>query len=352
MLVRDAVRSELSQEAKMARRLIWTVIGTLGLMGGASTTAQGAEWADSLFAENTHNFGSVPRGAKVKHDFVMTNRLAEPITILNLRASCGCTSGRTAASIVQPGKSAVVEAHMDTRNFVGQKSTVLFVNLITASGHEAEVRLGVTSNILSDVVLNPGSIDFGTVTRGQTPSQTLTIERIEAPGWRFERMVSASRVIDAQLVETGRQGGNVSYSLTVSLKPDAPAGVVRDEIRLIGNDPQMPSVPVAVTAMIRGELSASPSVLSMGQVASASGAQGRFIVRASKPFTIKNVEGAGDGFSIISADKTPKPVHIVTVGFKSEEATARGDLQRIFRVHTDLPGEAPLDLKATLHFAP
>ncbi|ODU01007.1 MAG: hypothetical protein ABS79_02435 [Planctomycetes bacterium SCN 63-9] len=336
----------------MARRLIWTVVGTLGLMGGIAGTARAAEWADALFAESSHNFGSVPRGAKVKHDFMLTNRLNEPITILNLRASCGCTSGRTTASIVQPGQTAVVEAHMDTRNFVGQKSTVLFVTLITAGGHEAEVRLGVTSNILSDVVLNPGSIDFGTVTRGQTPSQTLTVDRIDAPGWKFEKMISASRVINAQLVETGRQGGSVSYLLTVSLKPGAPAGLVRDEIRLIGNDPQMPSVPVAVTAMIRGDLSASPSVLSMGEVASASGAQGRFIVRASKPFTIKSVEGAGEGFSITPADKSAKPMHIVTVNFKPEEATARGSLQRTFRVHTDLPGEGPLDLKATLHVAP
>jgi hypothetical protein len=321
-------------------------------MHSVAATAEAAEWADALFAESSHNFGSVPRGSKVKHDFVLTNRLAEPITILNLRASCGCTSGKTAASIVQPGKTAVVEAHMDTRNFVGQKSTVLFVNLITASGHEAEVRLGVTSNILSDVVLNPGSIDFGSVTRGQTPSQTLTIDRIEAPNWRFERMISTSRVIDAQLVETGRQGGSVSYLLTVSLKPDAPAGLVRDEIRLIGNDPQMPNVPVAVTAMIRGELTASPSVLSMGEVASAAGAQGRFIVRASKPFTIKNVEGTGEGFSISPADETAKPMHILTVSFKPEESTARGTLQRTFRVHTDLPGEAPIEVKATLHVAP
>ena len=336
----------------MARRLFLTMVGTLGLIGSFAGSVRAAEWADSFFAETSHNFGSVPRGAKVKHDFVLTNRLTEPITILNLRASCGCTSGKTNASIVQPGKTAIVEAHMDTRNFVGQKSTVLYVNLITASGHEAEIRLGVTSNILSDVVLNPGAIDFGTVMRGQSPSLTLTIDRIEAPGWRFERMVSASRAIDAQLVETARQGGSVSYLLTVSIKPDASAGLIREEIRLIGNDPQMPNVPVAVNGLIRGELSASPSVLSMGEVASAAGTQGKFIVRASKPFTIKSVEGAGDGFSVSPTDKSAKPMHILTVNFKPEEATARGMLQRTFRVHTDLPGEAPLDLKATLHVAP
>ena len=76
----------------------------------------------------------------------------------------------------------MIEAQMDTRNFLGLKSTILYVTLVTASGREAEVRLGVTSNILADIVLNPGSLDFGTVMKGQTPSQVLTIDRIGAPG--------------------------------------------------------------------------------------------------------------------------------------------------------------------------
>ncbi len=65
----------------------------------------------------------VPRGVKVKHDFVLVNRLAEPITIVSLRPSCGCTSGRASASMIAVGQTAMIEAEMDTRNFVGPKST-------------------------------------------------------------------------------------------------------------------------------------------------------------------------------------------------------------------------------------
>ena len=82
----------------------------------------------ALFRETGHDFGPVPRGAKLRHPFVLTNRLAEPITILDIRASCGCTTGRAGASTVAPGQTAVVEAEMDTRNFVGPKATALFVD--------------------------------------------------------------------------------------------------------------------------------------------------------------------------------------------------------------------------------
>jgi Protein of unknown function (DUF1573) len=336
----------------MAGARSWSVLTSWLLIGVGTVSVQAASWSDSLFPQNRHDFGMVPRGVKVKCDFLLVNRLAEPITILNLRPSCGCTSGQASASMVGPGQTAVIEAQMDTRNFVGQKSTTLYVSLITASGREAEVGLGVTSHILSDIVLNPGAIDFGTVMRGQSPGQVLTIDRINAPGWRFERMVSATRSLNAQLVETARNEGTVSYSLSVSLRPDAPAGPVRDEIRLISNDVETASIPILVTAWIRGDLTAAPSVLSLGQIHSAAGAQGRFIVRASRPFAIESIEGAGDGFSTSAPDVKRQTTHVVTVAYKPEEGTTRGDIRRTFRVHTDLPGELPLDLTATLHVAP
>jgi hypothetical protein len=333
--------------------MIAALTGCMATLLFGTTTVRAANWADSLFAEKSHHFGPVPRGAKVKYDFVLTNRLGEPVTILNLRPSCGCTSGRASASTVNPGESATVEAQMDTRNFLGEKATILFVTLVTASGREAEVRLHVTSHILADIVLNPGSIDFGTVVKGQASAQSLTIDRINGANWKFERMVSASRAITAQLVETKREpNGAVSYRLDVGIKPDAPAGPIRDEIRLLSNDREARSVPVMVTGWVRGDLSASPSLLTMGEVASAEGKQGKFIIRASQPFAITGVEGAGDGFSVAPTDGARKAMHILSVAYKPEEGTTRGDLRRVFRVSTDIPGEPPLDLTATLHVAP
>src|SRR3954468_20274620 len=74
----------------------------------AANGAGAANWAEGLFAEKSHDFGPVPRGGKFRHDFVLTNRLAEPLTILDIRASCGCTTGRASASQLMPGQSAAV----------------------------------------------------------------------------------------------------------------------------------------------------------------------------------------------------------------------------------------------------
>ena len=316
----------------------------------AGTAAQGG-WADRLFAESAHDFGPVPRGAKVRHSFVLNNRTAEAITILDVRASCGCTSGRASASVVPAGRQATVEAEMDTRNFVGKKATTLTVSMVSASGREAEARLGVSSDILADIVLNPGSADFGAVARGGSPSLAIAIDRLGGPDWRAVRMVSDCKYLSAKLEETGRSAKGVGYRLTVSLKADAPAGDLREEIRILTNDPASPNVPVLVTASVRGELTASPALLSLGNVAK-SGAQGRYLIRGSRPFAITAIEGAGEGFSIAEADAGPKVVHVLTLKYDPARGSMRGDLRRSFRVRTDAAGEPPLVLNAALHVDP
>ena len=67
----------------------------------------------------------------------------------------------------------------------------------------------------------------------------------------------------------------MSYSLSVSVKPDAPVGLLRDELRLISNDPETPSIPVMVSGMIRGDLTAA----AFGALAG----PGAFLGRCARP---------------------------------------------------------------------
>src|SRR3954469_3885971 len=82
------------QEAMMHRLWVKTAVQAVVLIGAWTNLAGAASWADSLFSEKGHDFGPVAGGGKVRHDFILTNRLSEPITIVNVRASCGCTSGK------------------------------------------------------------------------------------------------------------------------------------------------------------------------------------------------------------------------------------------------------------------
>ncbi len=335
-------------------------VGIMGLalsivaVGAPPARAQNQNWAEQMFTEFGHNFGPVPRGAVVRHNFVMTNRYNETLTILDVRASCGCTSGRASATTVLPGQTVNIEAQMDTRNFVGRKATKLTVTFLTASGQSAEVQFAVVSQILPDIVLNPGTIDFGSVNKGQTPKLVMTIERVGVPDWRFERMTATPNVlkaVEARIDEIERSSSRVAYQLTVSLRPGAAAGYLRDEIRISTNDPSSPTVPVMITAQIQGTITATPSLLNMGRAANGR-ASGRYLIKGTKPFAIQSIEGAGDGFSIAAADKSSKTLHVLTVNYDRSQGKILGDLRRSFRVITDQADEAPIDLAATLRVDP
>src|SRR4051812_6700575 len=95
-----------AQEAAMGRRMV--AVGWLGVILGvtlAGSARADQNWAEKMFREFGHDFGPVPRGAVVRHNFVMTNRYADELTILDVRASCGCTSGRASATNVAPGQT-------------------------------------------------------------------------------------------------------------------------------------------------------------------------------------------------------------------------------------------------------
>lgn len=339
----------------MSRRCVTCGVGIVALFATIAVQAQATNWADSLFREHGIDFGPVPRGAKVRHNFLLTNNLGETITILDVHASCGCTTGRASTTTVPPGGQAVVEAQMDTRNFVGRKATTLTVTMMTASGRQGEARFGVRSDILPDVVLNPGSADFGVVARGQSPEQTIQIERVGFPDWRVTRLVASEsfcRVVDATITEQYRSASGVGYQLTIRLRPDAVPGVIRDEIRLQTNDPQSSSVPVLVTGQVQGSLSVSPALLALGQVPADRVVKGRFLVRASQPFTIRQIEGNGDGFTLEAGDESPKALHVLNLSYHGATGSSRGDLRHGFRIVTDLPDEPPLEVTATVRVAP
>jgi hypothetical protein len=313
-------------------------------------------WARALFQDAGHDFGPVPRGAQLRHEFVLTNTTNETLTVADVRASCGCTTGRVLTPTIEPGQAGTIEALMDTRNFVGVKATSLIITLITSSGRQAEVQLGVRSNILSDIVLNPGWLDFGVLPQGQSSRLDMTIECYGAPSWKIVRLMASrklSETIDATITESYRDSNGVGYFLSVLVKPDAPIGAVREEIRIATNDSETPIVTVLMSAEVRGALSAAPRLLSLGQVAvGTERVQGRFLIRGARPFAIRAIEGAGDGFELPEPDGAVKPLHAVTVTFHPGRSPARGEIRRSFRVVTDLPGEPPLPLHATVKVMP
>lgn len=107
-----------------------TTVGSGGETGNGATTtppdggssATNAQPSSNLplttieFFEESHNFGEIKEGEKVKHTFRFKNAGANPLKVENVKASCGCTASDYTKEEVAPGAEGFVEVEFDSSN--------------------------------------------------------------------------------------------------------------------------------------------------------------------------------------------------------------------------------------------
>jgi hypothetical protein len=72
------------------------------------------------FREETYEFGRVPEDkGPVTHEFVFTNNSSRPVMILNVQASCGCTTPGWSKEPVAPGKTGFIQASFNPKGRPG-----------------------------------------------------------------------------------------------------------------------------------------------------------------------------------------------------------------------------------------
>lgn len=299
----------------------------------ASASAQ--QWADNLVAEKVFDFGAVARAAKVEHRFLFKNTSNQTIHLSSCRSSCGCTQPRIEQATAAAGETATVIAAFNTRGFTGQHGAWVTVTL--DQPQYAEVRLRIDGYIRTDVVLTPGEVSFGSVAVGNEAEKTVRINYAGRNDWKIEGVKSASPHIVANVIETARGGGLVSYDLVVTLNRDAPVGYLNNELTLLTNDRRATQIPVKVEGVVVDNLAISPSPLLLGSMQPGQVVQRQLIVKGVRPFRITGISASDPGFSFKPLDEA-KTVHVVPLTFKAGPSAQT--LTGKITVETDLP-EAP-----------
>lgn len=322
------------------RRLVLLAAAITGLLVGA-TPARAQTWVDNLLPERSHDFGNVARGSKVRHSFRLVNRLDQEVRIADWRTKCGCTEVRVGARVIPPGTQTTIEAVIDTTKFLGYKKSGL--TLVLNQPAFAEVDLDLSCFIRGDIVLNPGGVDFGIVTRaaGAKPAVTLSLAYAGGmPGWGVTKMQTRSPALSVKLQEQARSAdGQVQYLLTATLDPKDVNGFFKDEITLVTNDPNGPAIPVSVTATVQASLTVSPSPLLLGSVKAGQSVTKALLVRASQPFTVSGVKSSRDEVSASPNPAAARPVHTVNLTFKAPSQP--GPFHAEVQIESDLKDEPP-----------
>jgi hypothetical protein len=99
------------------------------------------------FEEELHDFGTIKQGDKVKHVFKFKNVGEVPLTITNIKASCGCTTPSWTKEPIAPNGSGEIEVEFNSAGKVGlqQKSIT-----ITANVENGTKVVNIRTNIVAD----------------------------------------------------------------------------------------------------------------------------------------------------------------------------------------------------------
>jgi hypothetical protein len=209
------------------------------------------------------------------------------------------------------------------------------VTVVFDRPYYAEAQLTVRAYIRRDVVLDPGSVEFGSVMQGQGAERTINLQYAGRNDWAITGIEAAEPFITAEPAETRRADGRVGYAVVVKLGSDAPVGYLQTELQILTNDQRMKSIPLPACGRVKPALTASPSALLVGTLAPGQDTHLRLVVRAPLPFRVADVRCADARFSF-DVDDQEKTLHFIPVSFHATDRC--GPFSAEIIIHSDLPG--------------
>lgn len=291
-------------------------------------------WAEQMFEEHRHDFGDVARGADVVYRVKFKNIYQQPVHVATVGSSCGCTtpkilnvSNPASKDFFKPGEEGVLELTLDTIKHQRKKEAK--VSITFDQPNVANITFPVSAYIRTDVVIEPGSINFGSVELGGGATRKASIKYAGRAGWTITSARGTSNDITVNLGQPVRNGGNVSYELEVALKPGAPAGQFRSQVLLTTDDVNAQPIPVLVEARVEADITVTPDVYALGAMAPGQTKSFNIVVKGKKPFAIDKLEcdNGGNDFKV-RIPQGEKQVHVVPLTVTAPEKP--GAISEIF----------------------
>jgi hypothetical protein len=304
-------------------------------------------WVDKMVEVQKHDFGTVARGSDTVFRFPIKNIYKQDIELVSVRSSCGCTSPSLENKLLKTGDVGYVVASFNTRTFTGVHGATL---TLTAAWNDnqgtrrtGETQLRVDGNIRSDVVFQPGAINFENIEQGATSEQITQITYAGRPDWKIVDIRGDTEDLEIEMTERQRAAGRVAYDVLVRIKPTAAAGYFNQQLVLVTNDERNPRIPLHVSGRVVPGLSVAPETLLLGSVPRGDKVSKKLLVRGKEPFRILKIESDGEGFQFNVSD-SPSDRHIVEVTFDARQST--GDVKQAIQITTDLDGSRQATVKA------
>lgn len=284
-------------------------------------------WAQKMFSGLKHDFGGVAKGADVRCQFTIRNIYKERVEIRNPRSSCGCGQPSlidpkrpdvlTSSVTLETGEAAALVVKIDTIGHDRAKTPTISTDITffaEGGAYSKVVDIPITVYIRPDLVMTPGAAEFGNLDVGTGGERHVNIAYAGNEAWQITQVRSNSRFVQAEVKQLNRGGGRVDYDLVIRVARDAPEGDLREQLVLVTNDANSPTVPYLVRAAVTPEFQVLPATVNFGALKPGMKKNVTVVIKGKAPFQIEGVECESERTCFAAGiSREPKAVHVVQI---------------------------------------
>jgi hypothetical protein len=175
-----------------------------------------------VFENHTKNVASVTEGETIRHVFKFANKGNATLEILDVQASCGCTSTLLSSKKIAPGQSGEISVTIETKELSSLELNKI-VTVISNDLQQPQVILTVLGSIVPEFALSDVSMYFGNVPKGQQMSKEILVT---IPADKAVKLLSAASTDASVTVRLEPVAGSDGKKMKVvaALKPEAAEG--------------------------------------------------------------------------------------------------------------------------------
>lgn len=284
----------------MNRHVKTAILALFAVLFVATTLLAQAGKPKAVPVEPIKDFGIVPKGDKVVHDFLIRNEGDAPLQITDVKAACGCTVVDYDKTIA-PGQTGKVHAEVDTATFNGPISKG--VTVFTNDPDHAQLDLTVRAKVEPFIQTKPGYARYITV-QGEEKTGTIVQTLWSPDGTAFDVVkvdspypFLATSFREAKPEERTPDAAGKQWRVEMTLSNDAPVGALADHVRISTTHPRQKLVTIPVSGFVRPVLHVTPPEADLGAVKLDEARRVTFNVRnfSTQPIKITSAEGSLPG---------------------------------------------------------
>lgn len=247
-----------------------------------------------------YHMGTIANDEKTEGQIMVYNRGKAPLLITKVTTQCGCTQGAMpkGRETIPPGGQVPLEVIVDPfriPTFTSTKTLTLYSN----DPNNPTITVKVSADVAPEVEIEPASLDFGPVAKGETPQLTYIVRQVGDQTFDItgQRIAGTRDAFDVSFkerpVSEWKTPGHKEYLVTAKVRPSAPTGDLRASAMLSTDFKRLKNLPpFPITVTVNGVYNLDKRVVTLRGVKPGETTKAVLKLTAAAPVELTEIQTA------------------------------------------------------------